>query len=59
MEGTATTLASYLETITTVLTSAVSWTGSCAEMVMSHPILLVPTVMGVGLIGLSIIKRFT
>lgn len=59
MEGTATALSSYLETITTVLTSAVSWTGSCAEMVMSHPILLVPTVMGVGLIGLSIIKRFT
>jgi len=59
MEGTATTLSTYLETITTVLTSAVSWTGSCAEMVMAHPILLVPTVMGVGLIGLSIIKRFT
>lgn len=59
MEGTATTLANYLENIGTILTSAVGWTGTCAEMIMSHPILLVPTVIGVGMIGLNVIKRFT
>ena len=59
MEGTATALAGYLDNIGTILTSAVGWTGSCAEMIMSHPLLLVPTVIGVGMIGLNVIKRFT
>lgn len=59
MEATAYTLASHLENIGTVLTSAVGWVGSCAEMIVNQPLLLVPTVMGLGLIGLSVIKRFT
>lgn len=57
MEG-ASTLATFLGSIGTILTSAVGWVGSCAEMVTSTPLLLVPTVMGIGLIGISIIKRF-
>lgn len=59
MEGaTATTLASFLTSVGTVLTSAVGWVGSCAEMVMGTPLLLVPTIMGIGLVGIGIIKRF-
>lgn len=58
-EATTTTLTTFLANVGTVLESCVDWTGSCAEMIMSHPILLVPTILGVGLIGLSIIKRFT
>lgn len=59
METTAYTLATHLENIGTVLTSAVDWVGSCASMVTGSPLLLVPCIMGVGLIGLSVIKRFT
>lgn len=59
MEATAYTLASHLENIGTVLTAAVGWVGSAADMIVNQPLLLVPTIMGVGLIGLSVIKRFT
>ena len=59
MENTAYTLATHLENIGTILTSAVDWVGSCATMIVNQPLLLVPTVMGIGLIGLSVIKRFT
>ena len=59
MEATAYTLATHLENIGTVLTSAIEWVGSCGNMIVSTPLLLVPCIMGVGLIGLSVIKRFT
>lgn len=59
MEATAYTLATHLENIGIVLTSVVGWVGSAAEMVTGQPLLLVPCIMGVGLIGLSVIKRFT
>ena len=59
MEATALTLATHLENIGTVLTSAVGWVGSCAEMITGSPLLYVPCIMGIGLIGLSVIKRFT
>ena len=59
MEATAYTLATHLENISTVLTSAIDWVGSCVTMVTNQPLLLVPCIMGVGLIGLSVIKRFT
>lgn len=58
MEETTTTLGSFLGDVTTVLTSAVDWVGACANMVISTPLLLVPTVMGIGLVGIGIIKRF-
>ena len=54
----ATALATFLTDVGTVLTSAIDWVGSCAEMVVGSPLLLVPTVMGIGLIGIGIIKRF-
>ena len=56
METTA--LATFLTDVGTVLASAIDWVGSCAEMVIGSPLLLVPTVMGIGLIGIGIIKRF-
>lgn len=56
METTA--LSTLLTDIGTVLTSAIDWVGSCGEMVVSTPLLFIPTVLGVGLIGISIIKRF-
>ena len=59
MQETATTMATFLETVGTVLNSTIDWVGSCAEMIMSTPLLLVPTILGIGLIGLGIIKRFT
>ena len=58
METTATTMTTFLESVGTVLTSSIGWVGSCAEMVMGTPLLLVPTILGIGLIGISIIKRF-
>lgn len=58
MEETTTTLASFLGDVTTVLTSAVDWVSACAGMVMANPLLLVPTIMGIGLVGIGIIKRF-
>ena len=59
MENVAYSLATHLENIGTVLTSAVDWVGSCANMITTQPLLLVPTIMGIGLVGLSVIKRFT
>lgn len=59
MEATALTLANHLENIGTVLTATVGWVGSAATMITSSPLLYVPCIMGVGLIGLSVIKRFT
>ena len=59
METTAYTLATHIENIGTVLTGAIDWVGSCASMVTGQPLLLVPCIMSVGLIGLSVIKRFT
>ena len=52
-------MTTFLESVGTVLTSTIDWVGSCAEMIMSTPLLLVPTILGIGLIGLGIIKRFT
>lgn len=58
METTALTLATHLDNIGTVLTSAVGWVGSCGQMIASSPLLYVPCILGVGLIGINIIKRF-
>ena len=58
MEATAYTLATHLENIGNVLSSAIDWVGSCGNMIVSTPLLLVPCVMSVGLIGLGVIKRF-
>ena len=52
------TLATFLTSVGTVLTSAIDWVGSCGQMVVNTPLLLVPTVLSLGLIGISIIKRF-
>jgi len=52
-------LSTYLDNIGTILGSVGEWVIDCAGMVCSHPMLLVPTVIGVGLIGLNVVKRFT
>ena len=54
----ASALSTFLTNIGTILTSAVGWVGSLSDMVTSNPLLLVPTTMGIGLIGIGIIKRF-
>ena len=59
MDATAYTLATHLDNIGTILTSVVGWVGSAADMIVGQPLLLVPCIMSVGLIGLSVIKRFT
>ena len=51
-------MATFLESVTTVLDSCIDWTQACGEMIMSTPMLLVPCILGIGLIGISIIKRF-
>lgn len=58
MEETATAMTTFLGNIGTVLDSSIDWVGSCAEMVINTPLLLVPTILGIGLIGIGIIKRF-
>ncbi|MGN0965279.1 MAG: hypothetical protein ACI4O6_07980 [Dysosmobacter sp.] len=55
---TTTSLSTFLGNCTTILNSCVEWVAACGDMVLSTPLLLVPTVMGIGLIGISIIKRF-
>lgn len=55
---TTSALSTLLTDIGTVLSSAIDWVGSCGEMIISTPLLLIPTVLGIGLIGISIIKRF-
>ena len=54
----ASALSTFLSNIGTILSSCIDWVGSCGEMITSTPLLLVPTVMSIGLIGISIIKRF-
>lgn len=58
METTALTLATHLTNIGSVLTSAAGWVTTCAGMITGSPLLYVPSIMGVGLVGINIIKRF-
>ena len=57
-EATATAMATILSDIGTILESCIDWTVSCGEMIVGTPILFIPAVMSIGLIGISIIKRF-
>lgn len=51
-------MADILSNIGTILESCIDWTVSCGEMIVSTPILFIPATLSVGLIGISIIKRF-
>ena len=56
-EVTTMTLAQVLESITTILTSVISWTGSVITMVTSNPLILVFVLLGVGLIAIGVVRR--
>lgn len=51
------TLASLLESITTVFTSMMSWTSTVFDTIMGEPILLLYAVGSFALISIGIVKR--
>lgn len=57
-ESATTAMSTILGNIGTVLESCIDWTASCGEMIVGTPILFIPAVLSIGLIGISIIKRF-
>lgn len=58
METTVLTLTTHLANIGSVLDSAAGWVTTCTGMITGSPLLYVPCIMGVGLVGINIIKRF-
>lgn len=53
------TLATFLESIGTVLTSAVGWMGTIAGAVVENPTLLVPFGLSIGLGAIGIFKSLS
>lgn len=51
------TMAELLSTITTILTSIISWTQSVITMITSNPLILLFVIMGVALIAIGVVKR--
>lgn len=56
-ESTALTLPTLLESMTTIFTSLMSWTGTVLSTIAGNPILLVFTVGSFSLIAIGIVKR--
>lgn len=51
------TMETLLSTITQILTSIISWTGSVITMITSNPLILLFVIMGVALIAIGVVKR--
>lgn len=52
-----TPMENLLSTITTVLTSIISWVTSVMSMIMNNPLILLFVVIGVGLIAVGVVRR--
>lgn len=51
------TIATLMETIGTMFTTAISWVGDVAEAVASHPILLLGVLLPIIGLGVGFFKR--
>lgn len=49
-------LSSFLSECTTVLTTSLGWVAEVASTIRSDPMLLVPAIMGIGLVCIGIYK---
>lgn len=56
-EATEMTMATLLETITTIFTSCISWVGTVATTVASQPLLLLGVVVGFVGLGIGLFQR--
>lgn len=60
MEGSAAatmTIASLMESMGTIFTTAISWVGEVAETVASQPLLLMGVIFGFAFVGVGLFKR--
>ena len=53
------TLATVLESITTVFTSAIGWVGTVAETIAGEPLLLVGFCVGLIGVGVGLFRRLS
>lgn len=58
MEGAATTLETFLTSIGSVVTQAITWVGDVAEMIISTPLLIFPIAIGVISLVIGVVRRF-
>lgn len=56
MEGTM-TIATLMETMGTIFTTAIGWVGEVAETVGSQPLLLMGVIFGFAFVGVGLFKR--
>lgn len=59
MEGSATTMtmASLIESITSVFTAAIGWVGTVADTVAGEPLLLIGVIIGFVGLGVGLFRR--
>lgn len=57
MEGTTMTIASLMETMGTIFTTAIGWVAEVAETVGSQPLLLMGVIFGFAFVGVGLFKR--
>ena len=57
MEGATMTMATLIESITTIFTAAIGWVGTVAETVTGEPLLLMGAIIGFVGLGVGLFKR--